>query len=515
MKHRTFREARKALQKGETNCETLVSSFFNTIESSNDEYNIFNSIDKEGALLRAREIDAALAAGKNLPLAGMVMGIKDVICIKGKPVTCGSRMLKDFRSLFDATAIERLYADGAIFVGKTNCDEFAMGSSNENSYFGPVRNPLNPEYVPGGSSGGSAAALAAGMCHTTLGSDTGGSIRQPAAFCGVVGLKPTYGRVSRYGLVAYASSLDCIGPIGHTVDDVARVLGSIAGSDPNDATSSTVKVDDYLASLTGDVSDLRIGLPVEYYADGLDAEIQRMLQEQVKQLEKAGATVRDVSLPHTEYGVATYYIIATAEASSNLARYDGVRYGHRADEQALRRESDLVQKQLKEGISTARRNGDAEQVALLEKELESQPSLVEALYRKTRTEGFGDEVKQRILLGTYVLSAGYYDAYYGKAQEVRGLIRQDFHRAFEDVDVLLTPTTPTPPFKIGSKLDDPLEMYLADIYTVTANLAGIPGLSIPIGNHSSGLPVGMQLLGQHFQESVLLRVGDAVMRMGK
>ena len=513
MKYSTFRDARQAFDKGETNSETLVSSFLEQIDASNDALNIFLQVDRDDALAQARHVDQQIRSGATLPLAGMVMGIKDVICIKDKRVTCGSRMLEDFRSLYDATVIERLQAAGAILIGKTNCDEFAMGSSNENSAFGPVKNPLNPEYVPGGSSGGSGAAVAALMCHTSLGSDTGGSIRQPAAFCGVVGLKPTYGRVSRYGLVAYASSFDCIGPFGHTVEDVADVLGVIAGNDPNDSTSLDVPVDDYRAALTGSVEGVRIGLPKEYYADGLDPEIRQLIEDQVKELEKAGAIISDVSLPHTDYGIAAYYILATAEASSNLARYDGVRYGYRTDVDAVRAEVKERQLQFEAQLSAARKQGDVALLEDLEKTVRMQPSLLEEVYARTRTEGFGQEVKQRILLGTYVLSAGYYDAYYGKAQHVRSLIRHDFDEAFKDVDVLLTPATPTPPFKLASKVDDPLAMYLTDIYTVTANLAGIPGLVIPIGNHSIGLPVGMQLLSRHFEERLLLQVGDGVMRI--
>ena len=486
MIYRTFREARNAVLTGETGCEKLVSSFFDRIDEANTELNIFISVDREGALVRAKELDSRLQKGEDLPLAGMMMGVKDVICIKGRSVTCGSRILEGFESLYDASAISRLRDAGAIFLGKTNCDEFAMGSSNENSYYGPVRNPRHPEYVPGGSSGGSAAAVAAGMCHVALGSDTGGSVRQPAAFCGVVGLKPTYGRVSRYGLVAYASSFDSIGVLASDVFDAAAVLKTIAGHDPNDATSASEDVDDYREKMDRSIDGLRIGLPVEYFAEGLDPEIGDLLKKQVARFEEAGAVTREVSLPHTKYGVATYYILATAEASSNLARYDGVRYGYRADVNELRRQRQ------KEPAG-------------------NQTSLLEELYVRSRTEGFGDEVKRRIMLGTYVLSSGYYDAFYGKAQRVRTLIRQDFDRAFEDVDVLLTPATPTPPFKIGSQIDDPLAMYLGDVYTVTANLAGIPGLVVPLANHSSGLPVGMQLLSRHFDESTLLRVGNAAM----
>ncbi len=513
MIYSTFGEAQKALQRGETSCEALVSSFLSQIDDQNNELNIFISTDRDGAVVRAKEVDSMLAAGKRLPLAGMVMGIKDVICIKGKPVTCGSRILEGFESLFDATAIERLYQAGAIFIGKTNCDEFAMGSSNENSYYGPVKNPVNPAYVPGGSSGGSAAAVAANMCHTSLGSDTGGSVRQPAAFCGVIGLKPTYGRISRYGLVAYASSFDSIGILGHSVEDVALVLNIAAGHDKNDSTSVSVAVEDYAARLTGSVEGLTIGLPAEYYAEGLDPEIEALLKVQVKALEKAGARIKDVSLPHTEYGTATYYILATAEASSNLARYDGVRYGYRTDMKAVRKQVQEAQKNLEKQLTQARAQGTDEDVAVLMDELNSQSSLLNEMYVRSRTEGFGAEVKRRIMLGTYVLSSGYYDAYYGKAQRVRNLIRQDFDKVFEEVDVLLTPASPTPGFELGSKVANPLEMYLEDIYTVTANLAGIPGLVIPIGNHSKGLPVGMQLLGRHFEEGVLLQVGDAALKV--
>ncbi len=511
----TFEQARKALLKGETSCEALVSSFLGQIDARNEELNIFVSTDREGALLRARTLDTMLKDGAELPLAGMVMGIKDVICIKGKPVTCGSRILQGFESLFDATAIERLYNAGAIFLGQTNCDEFAMGSSNENSHYGPVKNPVNPAFVPGGSSGGSAAAVAAQMCHTALGSDTGGSVRQPAAFCGVTGLKPTYGRISRYGLVAYASSFDAIGILGNSVEDIATLLTVVAGHDENDSTSVDIEVADYKQMLTGSVEGLTIGLPAEYFAEGLDPEIRLLLEQQVAALKEAGARVKEVSLPHTEYGISTYYILATAEASSNLARYDGVRYGYRADVGAIRRDMQDQKKELEQQLVKAKRDGEATEAAVLEEQLGSQASLLNKMYVQSRTEGFGAEVKRRIMLGTYVLSSGYYDAYYGKAQRVRHLIKQDFDRVFEEVDVLLTPATPTPGFKLGSKVEDPLEMYLGDIYTVTANLAGIPGLVVPIGNHSNGLPVGMQLLGRHFEEGLLMRVGDAAVKVSR
>lgn len=512
MTYRTFADARAALAQDETSCETLVSSFLEQIDLHNGALNAFLSVEAEDALAQARTLDAGRANGETLPLAGMVMGIKDVICIKDQPVTCASRILSNFTSLYDATAIQRLRDAGAIFIGKTNCDQFAMGSSNENSYFGPARNPHNHAYVPGGSSGGSAAAVAANLAHTTLGSDTGGSIRQPAAFCGIVGLKPTYGRVSRYGLVAYASSCDCIGPFGHSVQDVASVLQVIAGRDPSDSTSAPVPVPNYQEAFTGSIKGLRIGLPKEYFAEGLDPYSRALIDEQVAYLQGEGAIIKEVSMPHTEYGIATYYIITMAEASSNLARYDGVRYGYRSDlsalKQGLRDEKEALQTALTEA------GDDVEKVAALRKQLAQQDSLLTRLYVESRTAGFSDEVKRRIMLGTYVLSAGYYDAYYGKAQKARTLIRRDYDNAFNEVDVLLTPATPTPAFEIGSIVDDPLTMYLNDIYTVTANLAGVPGLVVPIGTHPNGLPIGMQFLGRPFDEMTLLRVGDVAMGKG-
>jgi len=515
MRYRTFADARRALDNQETSCEELVSSFLAAIEADNDRLNIFTYVDDEGARASARHLDQARARGRDLPLAGLVLAVKDVICIKDWKVTCASRILSNFASLYDATVIERLRQAGAVFIGKTNCDQFAMGSSNENSYFGPVRNPHNPAYVPGGSSGGSAAAVAAGMCHAALGSDTGGSIRQPAAFCGVVGLKPTYGRVSRYGLVAFASSLDCMGPLARSVEDVARLLGIMAGLDAWDSTSAPVAVPDYAEALTGAVRGVRIGLPKEYYAEGLDEDIRRMIDTQVDRLRAEGAQVKEVAMPHTEYGIATYYVLATAEASSNLARYDGIRYGYRADVKTTQRALVEERQALEATLATA--DGNAAEAVEVRRQIERQDSLLQRLYAQSRTEGFGDEVKRRIMLGTYVLSAGYYEAYYGKAQRVRSLIRSDFDRAFEEVDVLLTPVTPTPGFELGSKLDDPLEMYLSDIYTVTANLAGVPGLVVPIGTHpgGEGLPVGLQLLGRPFDEARLLQLGDVVMKLAR
>jgi len=507
----TFAEAHRALEADETSCEELVSSFLDRIDEKNDTLNAFTTVDRDGALNHARYLDSQRERGNPRPLSGLVLAVKDNICIRGYPVSCGSKMLKDFSSLYDATVIDRLRDAGAIFIGKTNCDEFAMGSSNETSHFGPVRNPHDPDHVPGGSSGGSAAAVAAGMCHAALGSDTGGSVRQPAAFCGAVGLKPTYGRVSRSGLVAFASSLDVIGPLANSVEDVATLLNVIAGEDPDDSTSASVPVPDYTEALTGDVEGLKVGLPDEYFAEGLDEDIRQMVRDKVATLEDRGADIQRVSLPHTEYGIATYYLLATAEASSNLARYDGIRYGYRADLQETKQELRERKQELQSELSAARTQGDDERVAELEAELDDEQSALDALYTKTRTEGFGDEVKRRIMLGTYALSAGYYDKYYEKAQRVRTLIRHDFDQVFEDVDVLVTPTTPTPPFRLGEKTDDPLEMYLNDIYTVNANLAGVPGLSVPIGSHpETDLPVGLQLLGSHFDESLLLQVGDAI-----
>ena len=494
------------MARGETSCEALVSSFLARIDAKNDHLNIFLSVDAEGAMARARVLDAMPDHGTALPLSGMVVAVKDVICTKDQSVTCGSRILTGFTSRFDATAVARLRAAGAILIGRTNCDEFAMGSSNENSYFGPVRNPLDPSRVPGGSSGGSAAAVAAGMCHVALGSDTGGSVRQPAAFCGVYGLKPTYGRISRHGLVAYASSFDCIGPLARCPQDLASVLAIMAGQDQWDATSAPVNPPTLPLKPITSMEGVRIGLPPEYFGEGLDSEIRTRIMREVDRFRAAGATISNISLPHTDYGIATYYVLTTAEASSNLARYDGVRYGYRADEKAI--EADLLVE--RSSLEAALADAAPEE---REQALANQDSLLTRLYAQTRTEGFGDEVKRRIMLGTYVLSAGYYDAYYEKAQRVRTLIRQDFECAFETVDVLLTPATPSPPFELGSKTADPLEMYLSDIYTVTANLAGIPGLVTPLGTLSNGLPLGIQWLGKHFDETRLLQLGALATRM--
>jgi len=435
-------------------------------ERLNETLNAFLEIDREGALRRAEEIEKGGNAGT---LAGIPVAVKDNLCVKGLQASCGSKILGDYHPPYNATVIERLINAGAVIIGKTNCDEFAMGSSNENSAFGPVRNPWDTTRVSGGSSGGSATAVAAGIVPVALGSDTGGSVRQPASLCGVVGLKPTYGRNSRYGLVAFASSLDQIGVFAREVEDVARVLGVIAGRDPHDATTADVPVPDYTASLTGDLKGARLGVPHSLFGKGLDEEVKNSVENVIEVYRELGAEIVDVELPHAKYAIAVYYIIATAEASSNLARFDGVRYGFRAEEAPELRQ----------------------------------------MYRKTREEGFGPEVKRRIMLGTYVLSAGYYDAYYRKAQQVRTLIENDFLNAFERCDAIITPTAPTPAFALGEKVDDPLAMYLNDIYTVTANLSGNPGISVPCGLSSERLPIGFQLLGPYWSEPVLFKLAHA------
>lgn len=466
----TIDKLHKALAERKTTVTEVCRATLERIDRLNPQLNAFITVTDRTALERAAALDAQLSNGAPLKaLMGVPIAIKDNICTLGIRTTCGSKILDNYIPIYNATAIERIIEAGAVIVGKANCDEFAMGSSTENSAYGPARNPWNRDYVPGGSSGGSAVAVAADMCVVALGSDTGGSVRLPAAFTGVFGLKPTYGRVSRYGLVAYGSSLDQIGCFGKTAADTARVLGVIAGRDPYDSTSSTRPVDDYLSHLTGDLTGLRIGLPKEFFGAGLDAEVKSCIEAAIKKLEELGATVVDVSLPHTDYAIATYYIIATAEASSNLARYDGVRYGFRAEEART----------------------------------------LQDMYRRTRDLGFGAEVKRRIMLGTYVLSSGYYDAYYLKAQKVRALIEKDFRDAFEHCDVIATPTSPTPPFKLGEKMDDPLSMYLSDIYTVTINLAGVPGISVPCGFSSNGLPIGLQLIGKQFGEAKALNVAHA------
>ncbi|HEX8652505.1 MAG TPA: Asp-tRNA(Asn)/Glu-tRNA(Gln) amidotransferase subunit GatA [Pyrinomonadaceae bacterium] len=460
--------SRARLARRETTASAVVKAAIEAAENLNDTLNAFLQIDRQGALARAAEMDGAALDESSL-LAGIPLAIKDNICVRGLQASCGSRILGPYHPPYNATAIERLQGAGAIIIGKTNCDEFAMGSSNENSAFGPVRNPWDTSRVPGGSSGGSAVAVASGIVPAALGSETGGSVRQPAALCGIFGLKPTYGRISRYGLVAFASSLDQIGIFGRTARDVATVLRVVAGRDPNDATTADVPVPDYPAELSTDLKGARIGVPRSLFGEGLDDEVRASVERAIEAYRELGAEIVEIELPHAKYCIAVYYIIATAEASSNLARYDGVRYGFRAEEAATLRD----------------------------------------MYRRTRDEGFGAEVKRRIMLGTYVLSSGYYEAYYQKAQQVRALIKQDFSRAFETCDVIATPTTPTPAFLLGEKVDDPLSMYLNDIYTCTANLAGIPGISIPCGLSGEGLPIGLQLVGRHWGEATLLQLAHA------
>ena len=462
---------RSALASRETTAAAVAESSLAQIAAEDPRIHAFLSVNRDFALAQAARIDALAAAGEPLPpLAGVPFGIKDVLTLEGFPATAGSKILEGYHPPYTATAVRKLADAGAVFLGKLNCDEFAMGSSNENSAYGPVHNPHALDRVPGGSSGGSAAAVAAGMAVATLGTDTGGSIRQPASFCGVVGVLPTYGRVSRYGLIAFASSLDRVGPFAANVRDAAIVLGVIAGHDPMDATSSPLPVPDYTADLAKGVRGMKFGVPSEYFAEGLDPEVRAAVEAAIEKLRAAGAEIVPISLPHTRYAIPTYYVIATAEASSNLARFDGVRYGLRAP----------------------------------------QSDTLAAMYRRTRDLGFGAEVKRRILLGTYVLSHGYYDAYYRKAQQVRRLLTDDFLAAFRSVDAILTPTAPTPAFRIGEKSDDPVAMYLADIYTVTANLAGICGISVPCGKSRDGLPIGLQILGSHFNEATIFRVAQAV-----
>ena len=466
----TIDAARSAIQDRKTTSMALVESFYERIQKEDGEIGAFLTLTRERAIEQADRIDRMAAEGKTLPpLGGVPVAIKDVMCTRGVRTTAGSKILGNFIPPYDCTAVARLEAAGAVVLGKLNCDEFAMGSSNENSAFRPVRNPRDKTRVPGGSSGGSAAAVAADMAVAALGSDTGGSIRQPAAFCGVVGVLPTYGRVSRYGLIAFASSLDHIGPLTKTVKDAALVLRTIAGRDPMDATSAEVPVPDYVAELEKPLGGLKVGVAKEYFGEGLEPEIRKAVEDGVQVLAKLGCEIVEVSLPHTEYAIPTYYIVATAEASSNLARFDGVRYGYRA-----------------KGAHT-----------------------LSDMYHRSRDEGFGAEAKRRIMLGTYALSAGYYDAYYLKAQKVRTLLTRDFDEAFKKVDAIVTPTTPTAAFKLGEKVDDPLAMYLADIYTVTADLAGIPGISIPCGRTGENLPIGMQILGRHFDEATILRLAHA------
>ena len=466
MYDKTVAQLAAGLQTGHFSSAELTRCFLDRIASLDGAFNSFISVAEQQALAAARAADERRAAGEAGPLTGIPIAHKDIFCTDGLRTSCGSRMLDNFLPPYDATLVTRLKRDGVVALGKTNMDEFAMGSSNENSFYGPVKNPWDVSAVPGGSSGGSAAAVAAGLAPAATGTDTGGSIRQPAAFCGITGLKPTYGRVSRLGMVAFASSLDQAGPMAHTAEDCALLLNSMAGHDPQDSTSSQVPTEDYCARLEDSLQGLRIGLPREYFGVGLDPATAACIEQALKELEALGATLVEVSLPHSHLTIPTYYVIAPAEASTNLSRYDGVRYGYRCE----------------------------------------QPTDLLDLYTRTREEGFGEEVKRRILVGTYALSAGYYDAYYKKAQQVRRLIKQDFIDCFEQVDVIAGPTTPGPAFALGAKSDDPVAMYLEDIYTLAVNLAGLPGMSIPAGM-VGGKPVGLQLIGQHFGEARLLNVG--------
>ncbi|MFZ0909148.1 MAG: Asp-tRNA(Asn)/Glu-tRNA(Gln) amidotransferase subunit GatA, partial [Candidatus Acidiferrales bacterium] len=468
----TILSVRNALTAKKISARELADDYFGRIERRNPELNAFLTLSKDRAYNQAAAVDSLVAKGNPLPrLAGVPLAVKDVLSTEGIRTTCGSKILENYSALYDATAVARLEAEGAVLLGKTNCDEFAMGSSNENSAYGPVQNPAAPGRVPGGSSGGSAAAVAADLAVISLGTDTGGSIRQPGACCGIPAMMPTYGRVSRYGLVAFASSLDRIGPFAQTVRDIAEVFSVIAGWDSNDSTSANVARPDYTADVDKPVAGMRIGVPDEYFAAGLDPEVRKNVEAGIALLEKIGCERVSIRLPHTDYAIATYYIIATAEASSNLARYDGVRYG-----------------------------------------LRTEAATLSEMYRKTRRNGFGAEVKRRIMLGTYALSSGYYDAYYLRAQKVRALIARDFAEAFERVDAIITPTSPVPPFKIGERTADPLQMYLADIYTVTGSLAGLPAISVPCGKTSNKLPVGMQIIGSHFSEGRVLQIASAFER---
>lgn len=469
MHDKTLTELAAALKAGEFSSRELTQSLLGRIDALDGKLNSFITVTAEQALAEADRADAVRARGQAGPLTGLPLALKDIFCTEGVKTSCGSRMLDNFISPYDATVVEKLKAAGTISLGKTNMDEFAMGSSNENSHYGPVKNPWDLTAVPGGSSGGSAAAVAAGLVPAALGTDTGGSIRQPASFCGITGLKPTYGRVSRYGIIAYASSLDQAGPLARTAEDCAWLLGAIAGHDSRDSTSVARGVPDYTEELGASLSGLKIGLPKEYFGDGLAPEVETAVREAVKVYESLGATVREVSLPHTHHAIPAYYVIAPAEASSNLSRFDGVRFGHRCEAP-----TDLID-----------------------------------LYERSRAEGFGEEVKRRILIGTHTLSEGFFDAYYKKAQQVRRLIRQDFLDAFEDVDVLMGPASPTPAFDLGAK-KDPVSMYLQDIYTIAINLAGIPGISVPAGfagpRPAERRPIGLQILAPHFAEPQLLNV---------
>lgn len=466
MHDKTLKQLSDGLASGEFSSSELTQSYLDAIRTKNGDLNAYITVTEDQALAQAKAADEQRAAGNAGPLTGVPIAHKDIFCTEGVRTSCGSKMLDNFVAPYESTVTERLGQAGTVMLGKTNLDEFAMGSSTESSFYGPTRNPWNTDTIPGGSSGGSAVAVAAGLAAAATGTDTGGSIRQPAALCGITGLKPTYGRVSRWGMIAFGSSLDCGGPMTRTAEDAALMMNAFAGFDPKDSTSMERDVDDYTARLNQPLKGLRIGLPKEYFGDGLDDGIRAAVNDAVKSLEALGAVVKDISLPRTELSIPAYYIIAPAEASTNLSRYDGVRYGYRCDN----------------------------------------PSDLQDMYMRTRAEGFGAEVKRRIMVGTYALSAGYYDAYYRKAQQLRRLIRDDFQTAFEEVDVILGPTTPSPAWKIGEKANDPVAMYLEDIYTLSTNLAGLPGLSLPCGQ-VGGLPVGMQVIGNYFDESLLLNIG--------
>ncbi len=465
----TIHELQKLIRSKEASASEIAASVFRRIDAVEHDVHAYITLMRDYALEEASRADRDIAAGNIKPLTGIPIALKDILCTKGFLTTCGSRMLHNYIPPYNATVVEKLKAAGAVFTGKTNMDEFAMGSSTETSYFGITRNPWDLERIPGGSSGGSAAAVAADECIASIGSDTGGSIRQPAALCSVVGMKPTYGRVSRYGLIAFASSLDQIGPFTKDVEDCAVMMNVLAGHDPRESTSVPLDVPDYTAFVSRGIDGWKVGIPKEYFIEGIDPEVMEAMKKAITTIEGLGATCVEISLPHTEYCLAVYYIIAPAEASSNLARYDGVKYGFRSQES-----SDLLD-----------------------------------MYKKTRSAGFGAEVKRRIMIGTYALSSGYYDAYYKKASQVRALIRRDFEEAFRKCDVILTPTSPTPAFKIGEKMDDPLQMYLSDIFTISTNLAGIPGISVPCGFTKGGLPIGAQFLAGHFEEGKLIQIASA------
>jgi aspartyl-tRNA(Asn)/glutamyl-tRNA(Gln) amidotransferase subunit A len=465
----TIHELQKKLRNGEVSASQVLNSVFGRIEAVEGNVHAYVTLLKERAFAEADQADRDIRAGNLKPLTGIPVALKDIFCTRGIRTTCGSRILHNFIPPYDATVVEKLREAGAVITGKTNMDEFAMGSSTETSFFGITRNPWDLERIPGGSSGGSAAAVAAGECIASLGSDTGGSIRQPAALCGVVGMKPTYGRVSRFGMIAFASSLDQIGPFTKDVEDCAIMMNAIAGHDARESTSVPTDVPDYREFASRGIEGWNVGIPKEYFIEGIDAEVAAAVQKAIGVVEKLGGRCIPVSLPHTEYCLAVYYIVAPAEASSNLARYDGVKYGFRSE-----KGRDLLE-----------------------------------MYKKTRSEGFGSEVKRRIMIGTYALSSGYYDAYYKKASQVRALIKRDFDDAFRQCDVILTPTSPTPAFKIGEKTDDPMQMYLSDIFTISTNLAGIPGVSVPCGYTATGLPIGLQFLAGHFAEGKLIQIASA------